>query len=231
MKVAIVFIGTNRYLNFLPNYYSSCEQYLFPETQKHYFVFTDGDLGGDIPDNISVLKIPHKEWPSITLERFHTILLAEKELGEYDWILFLDADMRVNQEILPEEILNSEKNFIAVHHPCHYETGTGTFERRPESEAYVDGNELCYYQGCLWGGKTEPTISMMKLLRDRVDRDYKNDIIAIWHDESHLNRFFIENKDQVHSLKPDYAFPECFPSYPYQQKIIHLAKDNSSYQT
>lgn len=71
---------------------------------------------------------------------------------------------------------------------------------------------------------------MMKLLRDRVDKDYKNDIIAIWHDESHLNKFFIDNQENVNALSPDYAFPECFPNYPYQQKIIHLAKDNSSYQ-
>lgn len=231
MKVAIIFIGTNRYLNFLPKYYESCEQFLFTEEQKQYFVFTDGDLGGDIPDNITTITIPHKQWPSITLERFHTILLAEDKLREYDWLIFLDADMVVNQEIKSDEIFKDEKDFIAVHHPCHYETGTGTFERRPESEACVGSNEICYYQGCLWGGKISSVIPMMKLLRDRVDKDYNNDIIALWHDESHLNKFFIDNKNNVNALSPDYAFPECFPGYPYQKKIIHLAKDNSSYQT
>jgi hypothetical protein len=229
-KVAIIFIGTNRYLNFFPSYYETCEEKLFPSLEKQYFVFTDGELDGDLPSNITLLKIPHKEWPSITLERFHTILLAQEDLEEYDWLVFLDADMRVNQEITPEEFFKWDKDFIAVHHPCHYNTGTGTFERRLESEACVTGDQLSYYQGCLWGGKISSVIPMMKLLRERVDNDYKNDIIAVWHDESHLNKFFIENQDRVNALPPDYAFPECFPNYPYQQKIIHLAKDNSSYQ-
>lgn len=230
MSVAIIFIGTNQYLNFFPKYYEACEDLLFPDTKKQYFVFTDGDLEGELPENITDIKISHKDWPAITLERFHTILHAEEQLKEYDWLLYLDGDMRVNQTIQPEEILDDSKEFIAVHHPCHYNTGTGTFERNPESQACVDGTPLQYYQGCLWGGKMESVIPMMKLLKDRVDTDYNNDIIALWHDESHLNKFFIENNDRVNALKPDYAFPEVYPDYPYQQKIVHLAKDNSSYQ-
>tara|TARA_A100001234_G_scaffold132818_1_gene116529 strand:+ start:980 stop:1678 length:699 start_codon:yes stop_codon:yes gene_type:complete len=231
MSVAIIFIGTNKYLNFFPKYYETCEELLFPGVKKQYYVFTDGGIFGDeIPDHITAIKIPHKEWPSITLERFHTILLAEELIQEHDWLLFLDADMRVDAIVNSEEVLNDEKDFIAVHHPCHYNTGTGDFERRPESEACITGNPLQYYQGCLWGGKMEAVIPMMKLLKERVDKDYSNDIIAVWHDESHLNRFFIENQDRVHALPPDYAYPECFPQYPYQRKIVHLAKDNSSYQ-
>ena len=231
MSVAIIFIGTNKYLNFFPKYYETCEELLFPGVKKQYYVFTDGGIFGDeIPDHITAIKIPHKEWPSITLERFHTILLAEELIQEHDWLLFLDADMRVDAVINSEEVLNDEKDFIAVHHPCHYNTGTGDFERRPESEACITGNPLQYYQGCLWGGKMEAVIPMMKLLKERVDKDYSDDIIAVWHDESHLNRFFIENQDRVHALPPDYAYPECFPQYPYQRKIVHLAKDNSSYQ-
>ena len=231
MSVAIIFIGTNKYLNFFPKYYETCEELLFPGVKKQYYVFTDGGIFGDeIPDHITAIKIPHKEWPSITLERFHTILLAEELIQEHDWLLFLDADMRVDAIVNSEEVLNDEKDFIAVHHPCHYNTGTGDFERRPESEACITGNPLQYYQGCLWGGKMEAVIPMMKLLKERVDKDYSNDIIAVWHDESHLNRFFIENQDRVHAIPPDYAYPECFPQYPYQRKIVHLAKDNSSYQ-
>ena len=98
-NVAIVFIGTNKYLDFLPRYYEQCEEHLMPDANKQYFIFTDGELDGT-PDNMSIYPKEHKPWPAITLERFHTILEAEEELTKYDWLLFLDADMVVQKKIL-----------------------------------------------------------------------------------------------------------------------------------
>ena len=105
-------------------------------------------------------------------------------------------------------------------------------ETNPKSEAYVkEPTPKNYYQGCLWGGQIKNVIPMMKTLKERVDKDYENDIIAVWHDESQINKFFLENEDKVNALPPDYAYPECFPHYTYDRKIIHLAKDNSTLQT
>ena len=42
MKVAVVFIGTGKYLNFLPSWYERCEDNFLPGVDKQYFVFTDG---------------------------------------------------------------------------------------------------------------------------------------------------------------------------------------------
>jgi len=116
-NLAVVFIGTDKYLNFLPSWYDSCEEFLVPGIRKQYFVFTDGELEGT-PDNISVYKQEHLPWPYITLFRFGTILKAKQELEEYDWVLFLDADMRVVNTIMPEELF-TPKPYIGVHHPCH----------------------------------------------------------------------------------------------------------------
>ena len=52
-NVAVIFIGTNKYLDFLPKYYDSCEEHFMPDANKQYFVITDGKLEGNIPDNIS----------------------------------------------------------------------------------------------------------------------------------------------------------------------------------
>ena len=42
----------------------------------------------------------------------------------------------------------------------------------------------------------------------------------------------IENKDIVHTLGPEYAYPEVFSEYcNFDPKIVHLAKDNSKYHT
>jgi len=73
-------------------------------------------------------------------------------------------------------------------------------------------------------------IEMMDELHDRIKIDEKNKVIAQWHDESHINAFYAENKDLVHTLGPEYAFPEVFAdACDFQPKIVHLAKDNSKY--
>ena len=114
----------------------------------------------------------------------------------------------------------------------HYSDYTGTFETNPKSEAYVkEPTPKNYYQGCLWGGQIKNVIPMMKTLKERVDKDYENDIIAVWHDESHLNKYLIENSSMVHTYGPEYAYPELFKDQcTFNPKIVHLAKDNSEYQ-
>ena len=40
MKVAIAFIGTGKYLDFLPRYYENIKEYFLPNTEKTFLVFT-----------------------------------------------------------------------------------------------------------------------------------------------------------------------------------------------
>ena len=47
MKLAITFWGTQKYINFLPEWYERLEKYFIPNVEKKYFVFSDGDLEGD----------------------------------------------------------------------------------------------------------------------------------------------------------------------------------------
>ena len=73
-NLAVVFIGTDKYLKFLPSWYQTCEEKLVPNIPKQYFVFTDGQLEGT-PENVSIYKQEHLPWPFITLLRFSTCLL------------------------------------------------------------------------------------------------------------------------------------------------------------
>ena len=93
-----------------------------------------------------------------------------------------------------------------------------------------DSDTTTYWQGCLWGGKVPAVFDMIDELEKRVNDDLEDDVIAQWHDESQLNKFYIENKKDVHTLGPEFAFPECFADHcNFPQKIVHLAKENSKY--
>jgi len=110
---------------------------------------------------------------------------------------------------------------------------TGAYETDKRSEAYFDvSKELppIYWQGCFWGGKVPAALAMIDELEARVNRDLENDIVAVWHDETQINKYFLERTGDVHTFGPEFAFPEVFESQcNFSPKIVHLAKDNSKY--
>lgn len=238
MKVAISFFGTGKYLDYLPKWYENIEKNFLPGVKKQILVFTDGEID-DVPENVSIYQIEHKSWPYITLERFNSLLLAKEEIQNYDWFVFLDADTLVVDTIMEDEFFD-DKPFIGVHHPCHYlkmpphNTYPGAFEINPNSNACVDKTDdlSVYFQGCLWGGKIPEVIEMIEKLDNNIQDDLSRDMIAMWHDESHLNQFYINRREQVKVLGPEYAYPEMFSQYcEFEPKIVHLAKDNSKYHS
>ena len=238
MKVEISFIATGSYLNYLPKWYEYLEKNFLPGVEKTILVFTDGELD-ETPDNIKIYNIDHKEWPFITLERFKTLLIAKNEIQKCDWFVFLDADTLVVSKITLEEFFDVSKPYIGVHHPCHYlqmpphNTYPGAFETNKNSKACIedDSDFSIYYQGCVWGGKVSEIIDMIEELNERIEEDLENDVIAIWHDESHLNKFYLENSDKVKVLTSNFAYPEDFSMYcKFSPKIVH-SKDFSNYYT
>ncbi len=236
MKVAIAFIGTNKYLNFLPQYHENITKYFLPNTEKVFLVFTDGD--GDFPRDVKYYNQEHLEWPYITLKRFEIINKARKVIDDCDWLVFIDADALPVTTITEEEFF-TDKPLFGVHHPCHalkmhpHTEPPGAYEQNSKCEAYVDvsqGLPPVYWQGCLWGGKVPEVCAMIDELEARVNRDLENNIVAVWHDETQINKYFLERIDDVHTFGPEYAFPEVFEQHcTFEPKIVHLAKDNSKY--
>ena len=235
MKVAIAFIGTGRYLNFLPQYYEHIEENFLPNTEKTILAFTDGEMEG-LPDNVKVYPQEHLEWPFITLKRFEIINKAREEILKNDWFVFIDADAFVVGKVTEEEFLErccghttDEVPLFGVHHPCHragmppHKTKTGAYETDEKSEAYFDvSKELppIYWQGCFWGGKVPPVLAMIDEIEGRVNRDLENDIVALWHDETHINKYFFEREFDVHTFGIEYAYPQLFQMEEYWMEVL-----------
>jgi histo-blood group ABO system transferase len=128
-----------------------------------------------------------------------------------------------------DEILG---DLVATMHPYQsfYPKEQRTYDRNPQSHAYVpQGKEgELYYAGGFNGGSTEKFLEMSKVIAERVTDDLQRGVIALWHDESQMNRYLIDNPPTL-SLTPSYCFAEeqmQNPDYPYEAKIIALKKDH-----
>ena len=153
-----------------------------------------------------------------------------------DWFVFIDADAFVVGKVTEEEFLErccghttDEVPLFGVHHPCHragmppHKTKTGAYETDEKSEAYFDvSKELppIYWQGCFWGGKVPPVLAMIDEIEGRVNRDLENDIVALWHDETHINKYFHEREFDVHTFGIEYAYPQLFLMEEYWMEVL-----------
>lgn len=107
-----------------------------------------------------------------------------------------------------DEILS---DLVATKHPgqSFNDINNMSFDRNSKSQAYVPyGEGNTYYAGGFNGGKIKNFLEMSKTISEKVDQDVEKNIIALWHDESHLNRYLIDNPPTL-SLSPSYCYPEA----------------------
>jgi len=235
-EVAVIFLGTGEYLNFFPKYYQTIKQLFLPETKKTFFVFTD-EIGDPILKNkndVIPIFIPKENWPLSTLFRFKYIESISEKLKNFSHVVYMDADTHVHSLISENEFFCHDKPLFGVQHPGFVKT-LGTFEFDKKSLAAVDEKDdlSVYWQGCFWGGKTESVLKLAKELKKRCETDLSKNVIALWHDESHLNKYFVENKQDVHTYHPGFAFTEnhilweidpVYSRTKYPKKIVHANK-------
>lgn len=226
-KIGVLYICTGKYDRFFKEFYETSEKFFLTDCEKTYFVFTDSK--DEVFEKENVMKIEQSRlgWPYDTLMRFKMFSRIEKEISQQDFVFFFNANMAFNQEIKPEEFLplEEESGLASVLHSTFYKTGVrGTFEHREESAAYIPFHlNPAYFQGCLYGGKSDKFLEMNKVCLENVQKDLDKGLIAMWHDESHMNKYFSQIK--IKELHPGFAYPEML-SLPYEKKIIQLEKAN-----
>lgn len=222
-SVAILYICTGDYVLFWKNFYTSAEKYLLPGFNKHYFVFTDASeiFMGHLP-NVHVIFQKALPWPYPTLFRFRFFKSISQQLMEFDYAFFFNANTRIDKTILPQDILPAAgEELVVTQHPGFWNktNETFTYERNPASTAFVlQGEGSLYAAGGLNGGRAPAYLAFVNECSSNIDKDLENNIIAVWHDESHLNKFILNRKVKV--LHPGFLYPAEM-QLPFE-KIIHL---------
>jgi histo-blood group ABO system transferase len=222
MKVGLLIIATNKYIKFLQPLIESADKHFLFNRDVTYFIFTNLDIELVSNRKIELIKIEHREWPWMTLGRYQIFKENSELLSNMDYLYYCDADMRF-VDFVGDEII-SEK--VATQHPGYFGR-RGTPETRKESLAYISNNEeMQYFAGGFNGGSSKEFLKMSEVISENINKDYSNGIIAIWHDESHMNRYFIDNKP-TKILDPSYCCVENWFDCPFGRRLLALDKNHS----
>ncbi len=163
--------------------------------------------------------------------RFQIFLNIKEQLQEFDYIFFLNANMLpvapVGDEILPTE----EQGLMVMIHSFFYQKDRSefTYETNPASTAYIPPDQGKYYfRGSFNGGISHVFLQAYSQMLDNTLTDLNNNIIAIWHDESHLNKYVLDKNPLI--LPPEYGCceGEVLPR-PLKAKAILLDKAKPKY--
>ncbi|XP_008404166.1 N-acetyllactosaminide alpha-1,3-galactosyltransferase-like [Poecilia reticulata] len=211
--VAITVFAVGRYLEaYLKTFLTSAEEHFMLGLPVTYFVFTD--LPEQVPEitlapqrNISIVKVEkHSRWQDISMMRMKTIseLIDAVLQHKFTHVFCFDVDQifkgRFGSEALGES--------VALLHAHYYKLPKYrfTYDRNPESKAYMTEGDY-YYHAAIFGGTCEKVKALADYCYVNIMEDKLKNVEALWHDESHLNKYFWLNKP-TKLLSPEYCWDE-----------------------
>lgn len=229
MKIAFVTIATNRYVSMAQKLIDSIDVHAFPSdpnVEVTTLCFTNAPREFAARPHVKTFRINHIPFPLISLMRYQYYAEQTNIFATYDYVYHIDCDM-VMVDKIDEEILGDR---VCVLHPgfpsLNLSPDSLPFDRTDQMAASVPyGQGKAYFQNCLQGGKAAIFGAMCIDLRERIEADLKKNYVALWHDESYMNRYMVDHPPDV-ILTPIYAQPQSWPSFG-PTKIIHTDKNHT----
>lgn len=221
-KVGLCIVATGRYNFFANQLIQSARQYFCVGHEVHYFVFADHHI--DPAPDVTVVFQKRLGWPYDTLLRCKIYDEHRELYADCDYVYATDADMRfvapVGEEILSERVGTQHPGFVGRR---------GTYDTNPQSRACMQPHEgKVYFAGGFYGGTAVEFIKLNAQLVQHILHDISDNVMAIWHDESHLNRYFWDNCPTL-ILSPSYCYPESW-DLPYIKRLLALDKNHKEYR-
>lgn len=221
-KIGLCIMATGKYIQFVDPLVESARKYFCPHHQVTFFVYTDQPLHEE-PD---IVRIEQKRlgWPFDTMMRNSVYYQNRSHLEGQDYLYGIDADMLfvnpIGDEILGERVASLHAWYVGKR---------GTYETNPASLACVyPGEGVHYFAGGFFGGSKQEFFNLTYETTRRINDDLTRNLVAIWHDESHWNRYCIDFKPTV-ILGLSYCCPQSW--WDGNSKIIALDKNHEAFRS
>jgi hypothetical protein len=199
-------------------------------------------------ERIHLESTEYLDWPYATLMRYHEILRKCTTL-DCEIVIWIDCDMQL---VGPLPFMDMRDGVVFSRHPgfTFYLIGflklrinekiryikervsevlkgqkfRGTWEENTSSTAFLErALRKRYVHGAFWGGEKKSVMQMCESLSLSIDTDLAQNYIAIWHDESHLNRYCSTNKGKY--FKKHFSSVDNFwTTNPKKAKVLSLNK-------
>jgi len=164
------------------------------------------------------------------MDRFKHFTNNSEELSKMDYLYYVDVDCKFVNHVSTETL----GDLVGVRH-CGYFNGGGTFEENKKSVFYEDAKKYKYYfGGGFSGGASSSYLRLSRWCYEMIERDLSNNIIPTWHDETALNRYFLDHEPEI-VLTPSYHYPENYSNYiarwrphKFTPKIMLLEKNHKA---
>ncbi|XP_048879240.1 alpha-1,3-galactosyltransferase 2-like isoform X3 [Brienomyrus brachyistius] len=220
--------GTDGFLDlwyldaYLLPFLMSAEQYFMVGLPVTYYVFTD------YPEKIPSLKLgrgrtlevikvaKENRWQDVSMMRMKTITDAIDGHIHHqcEYVFCFDVDQIFSGRFGSEALGDS----VALLHSFYYHRPKMfyTYDRNPKSEAYMDKGDF-YYHAAVFGGRWQEVRNLTEACYQGIMRDKENEVEALWHDESHLNKYLWLHKP-TKVLSPEY----CWAMFIGHRNDIHV---------
>ncbi|XP_069497255.1 histo-blood group ABO system transferase 2-like isoform X2 [Ambystoma mexicanum] len=212
LQVGLTVFAVKKYVKFLQKLLLSAEKHFMVGRTVHYYIFTDQPK--KVPTihlrrgrSAHFLEIPADQpWQDISMYRMEALSKMAKDrfYNEVQYLVCVDVEM-VFKDHVGVEILGE---LVATLHPGYFTMPRYSlpYEHRPSSLAYISPAEGdFYYIGAIFAGTVVQIYQLANACNRAIIADKSKGIEAVWHDESHLNRYLVRHKP-TKVLSPEYMW-------------------------
>lgn len=196
---ALIIVATGSYNDYTKSLIDSAKKN-FP---CYFYLFTDRPFDYEGTEDTTIIEIDHLGWPAMPLLRFQC-LVEYFDFFKENYLFLIDAEAIINEPI-EEDVLGYRVG--TLHRNLSRFKEEYNYERRVESTAYIPTEKGDNYYACGFvGGQKKEVKKLCEIISENIRIDINNGIRAIWGDESHLNKYFLDNRPSL-VLPPSFMCP------------------------